>query len=322
VVGGWFDAEDLAGTFRTFEAISEQNPTIQTTLVMGPWAHGGWLRSDGKGLGPMDFQAPTSARFQQIAFSFFEGYLKGKGSPELARAVVFQTGANRWVSESNWPPANVIKRPLFLRANRKLSFDPPQAGEQPYDEYVSDPKSPVPYVERPPADLASEYMYGDQRFAAARPDVLTYVSEPLERDLTMAGPVSPRLRVSTSGTDSDFDVKLIDIYPDQGASPGRRQLVRGEPMRAKFRNSLSQPQAMIPGEITAIGFEMPGIYHAFRRGHRIGVQIQSSWFPLTDLNPQTFVDAARAARADFVKVTERVYHAPQAASQIQVLVQP
>jgi putative CocE/NonD family hydrolase len=187
---------------------------------------------------------------------------------------------------------------------------------------VSDPKSPVPYVEDPPTDLASEFMYGDQRFAAARPDVLTYMSEPLRQDLTIVGPVSPRLEVSTSTTDSDFDVKLIDVYPDGGSSAGYQQLVRGEPMRAKFRNSLSHPEAMTPGEITAVGFEMPDVDHTFRRGHRVMVQIQSSWFPLTDLNPQTFVGAARAKPADFVKATERVYHTPRAASEIRILVEP
>jgi putative CocE/NonD family hydrolase len=180
----------------------------------------------------------------------------------------------------------------------------------------------VPYLEHPPTDLAAEYMYGDQRFASARPDVLTYMSEPLEQDLTIAGPVSPHLEVSTSGTDSDFDVKLIDVYSEQESDKGYQQLVRGEPMRAKFRNSLSQPEAMTPDKMTSVNFEMPDVDHTFRRGHRIIVQIQSSWFPLTDLNPQTFVDAARATPADFVKATERVFHAPHAASEIRILVLP
>jgi putative CocE/NonD family hydrolase len=322
LAGGWFDAEDLAGTFRTFDAISQQNPAIQTTLVVGPWEHGGWLRSQGKSLGPMDFQSPTSLYFRdQMAFSFFEHYLKAGPPPELPRAVVFQTGTNRWIKEDAWPPGNAVKRPLYLRANRKLSFDPPAEGEQPFDEYLSDPKSPVPYLEHPPTGLGSEYMYGDQRFASGRSDVLTYVTEPLQQDLTVAGPVSPHLQVSTSTTDSDFDVKLIDVYPEQGSSAGYQQLVRGEPMRAKFRNSWSQPEAMTPGKITAVSFQMPDVDHTFLRGHRIMAQIHSSWFPLTDLNPQTFVDIARATAADFVKATERVYHAPQAASQIQILVQ-
>jgi putative CocE/NonD family hydrolase len=323
VVGGWFDAEDLAGTFRTFDAISQQNPTIPTTLVMGPWTHGEWMRGQAKTLGPMDFQASTAAYFrEQIAFSFFEHYLKGGPQAELPKALVFQTGTNRWLTESAWPPGSAVRKSLFLHANRKLSFDAPAKDEQPYDEYVSDPKAPVPYLEHAPADLASEYMYGDQRFAAARHDVLTYISEPLQEDLTILGPVSPHLQVSTTGTDSDFDVKLIDVYPERGSFPGYQQLVRGEPMRAKFRNSWSQPEAMTPAQITALNFEMPDIDHTFLRGHRVMVQIQSSWFPLTDLNPQAFVDAARATAADFVKATERIYHTPQAASEIRILVQP
>jgi putative CocE/NonD family hydrolase len=322
VVGGWFDAEDLAGTFGTYDAISRQNPNIQTSLVMGPWGHGDWLRTQGKALGPMDFQEPTGVYFRdQIAFDFFEHYLKGGPAAELPRVRVFQTGTNRWINENAWPPANAVKKSLYLHANRKLSFDPPAAGEQAFDEYVSNPKSPVPYLEHTPTDLGSEFMYGDQRFAAGRSDVITYLSEPLQEDLTIAGPISPHLRVSTSGTDSDFDVKLIDVYPEQGSSAGYQQLVRGEPMRGKFRNSLSQPEAMVPGKITEVGFQMPDIDHTFRRGHRVMVQIQSSWFPLTDLNPQTFVDTARATAADFVKATERIYHAPDSASEIQILVQ-
>lgn len=323
LVGGWFDAEDLAGTFRTYEAIRRQNPTIRTTLVMGPWTHGEWMRTPGKALGPMDFQTPTAVYFRdQIAFAFFEQHLKDGPPAELPSAVVFQTGANRWIRENAWPPENAVRRSLYFHANRKLSFDPPAAGEQPYDEYLSDPRSPVPYLEHTPTDLAGEFMYGDQRFAAARPDVLTYVTEPLQQDLTIVGPVSPNLQVSTSATDSDFDVKLIDVYPEQSSSPRYQQLVRGEPMRAKFRNSLSQPEAMTPGKITAVGFQMPDIDHTFQRGHRVMVQIQSSWFPLTDLNPQTFVDTTRATPADFVKAIQRLYHAPLAASEMQILVQP
>ena len=249
LAGGWFDAEDLAGTFRTFEAISRQNPSIPTTLVMGPWMHGEWVRTQGNALGPMDFETQTAVYFRdQIAFRFFERYLKGRQSAALPKVLAFRTGDTRWITEIAWPPTNAVNRPLYLHANRKLSFDLPAPGEQPYDQYTSDPKSPAPYVEHPPADLASEFMYGDQRFASARPDVLTYVSEPLPQDLVVAGPVSPHLQVSTSGTDSDFDVKLIDVYPDQGSFARYQQLVRGEPMRSKFRNSLSRPEAMISGQ--------------------------------------------------------------------------
>ena len=323
VVGGWFDAEDLAGTFASFEAISRQNPAIPSTLLMGPWTHGEWLRTEAKALGPMDFQSSTAAYFRgEIVYPFFEHYLKDGPMTELPKAIVFQTGANRWVRESAWPPADAQRKSLYLHADGKLSFDAPSAGEKPFDEYRSDPKSPVPYVEHPPTDLAGEFMFGDQRFASTRSDVLTYRSEPLEHDVTIVGPISPHLRVSTTGTDSDFDVKLIDLYPDQGSSAGYQQLVRGEPMRAKFRNSWSLPEPMTPGEITAVSFAMADVNHTFRRGHRMIVQVQSSWFPLTDLNPQTFVAIGRATPADFIPATERLYHTPQAASEIRVLVRP
>jgi putative CocE/NonD family hydrolase len=208
----------------------------------------------------------------------------------------------------------VQQKTLYLRADGKLTFDPPAAGEGTFDEYVSDPANPVPYVEHPPTIVDENYMVGDQRFAARRGDVLTFVSDPLPQDLTIAGPILPRLHISSSGTDSDFIVKLIDVYPGTGYA----QLVRGEPMRAKFRNSLSQPEPLKPNEVTAVNFEMPDVNHTFLRGHRIMVQIQSSWFPLTDLNPQKFMDTWQATRADFVKATERVYHSAEAPSGIVV----
>jgi uncharacterized protein len=316
-VGGWFDAEDLAGTFRTYHAIEENNPGLKNMLVVGPWRHREWVRSDGTSLGPMQFNSATGDFFREhMAFPFFEHYLKGKEDADLPEAYVFQTGRNRWLYEDAWPPKKAQQRALYLRAQGKLSFDPPVQGEAAYDNYVSDPKNPVPYVAHPPTDVAAEYMYGDQRFAATRPDVLTYLSDPLTQDMTVVGPVSPRLQVSTSGTDSDFDVKLIDVYPEAGAYSGYQQLVRGEPMRAKFRKSFSTPEALVPNQVTPLNFEMPDVNHTFLRGHRIMVQVQSSWFPLTDLNPQKFVDTSQATPSDFTKVTERVFHSPQTPSNI------
>jgi putative CocE/NonD family hydrolase len=230
---------------------------------------------------------------------------------------------------------------LYLHANGKLSFDPPSPGESAFDEYTSDPEHPVPYIPYAATDVQAEYMFADQRFTEKRPDVLTYVSDPLEQDITVAGPVSPHLQVSSSGTDSDFDVKLIDVFPgnsqtnDSQQEPGRadvpiadeqtkgyEQLVRGEPMRAKFRTSWARPQPLAPNQITPVNFDMPDVNHTFQRGHRIMVQIQSSWFPLTDLNPQTFISTTQARPADFVKAIERVYHTPQAASGIVIGVLP
>jgi putative CocE/NonD family hydrolase len=322
-VGGWFDAEDLAGTFRTYHAIAERNPGVPTPLVMGPWGHGDWIRSEGRRLGPLDFGSQTAAFFRdQLFFGFFQRYLKDAPSPNLPGAMVFETGTNQWQRYETWPPANARPSSLYLHAHGKLTFEQPSKPEGSFDEYVSDPARPVPYLEHPSTELASEYMYGDQRFAAGRSDVLTYRTDSLDQDVAVAGPVTVRLYVSSSGTDADFDVKLIDEYPASGESPasgpapGYQQLVRGEPMRARFSKSFSIPEALQPGKVTPIQFEMPDVNHAFLRGHRIMVQVQSSWFPLTDLNPQTFVRIPSAKPSDFVKATQHLWHVPEAASAV------
>ncbi len=337
-VGGWFDAEDLAGTLKTYNAIEQQNPGISNVLVMGPWEHGAWLRLP-HGSGNIAGDAADYFR-EHIIFPFFESHLKGDGDVKLPEAQMFETGTNDWRQYEAWPPKQAQMAKIYLHADGRLSFEAPQNDERPYDEYISDPAHPVPYLPVPPTWLAPEYMYGDQRFAAIRPDVLTYVSEPLTDDMTIAGAVSPHLFVSSSGSDSDFDVKLIDVFPagerpgfaiereeDQSSllstsklPHGYEQLVRGEPMRAKFRNSWSDPQPLQPNKMVALNFDMPDVNHTFRHGHRIMIQIQSSWFPLTDLNPQTFIDTATAQRSDFVKATGRVYHSTQASSGIAVKV--
>jgi putative CocE/NonD family hydrolase len=316
-VGGWFDAEDLAGTFRTYHAIAEANPGATNLLVMGPWGHGDWLRSPGRKLGPLDFGSDTGAFFRgRVLFGFFEHYLKGAAALDTPGALVFETGTNQWQRYTSWPPAGAQPMSLYLHANGKLEFAPPSEHESAYDEYISDPANPVPYIEQPPTELASEYMYGDQRFAGRRPDVLTYKTDPLDQELTVAGPLAVRLQVSSSGTDSDFVVKLIDEDDTHGPSPGYQQLVRGEPMRARFRNSFSNPEALQPNRVTSINYAMPDINHRFLRGHRIVVQVQSSWFPLTDLNPQTFAPVSDAKPTDFVKATQRVFHKPEAPSSL------
>ena len=336
-VGGWFDAEDLSGPFKTFQAVGQYNPGTPNSLVIGPWVHGGWARGDGDRLGDVPFDSKTSEYFREnIQFPFFEYYLKGKGSPGPT-AWVFETGTNVWRKYDAWPPPAARPKTLYLRAGGKLSFDPPTAGEG-SDQYVSDPAHPVPFVNYITTTVPQRYMTDDQRFASRRTDVLAYVTDPLEQDVTIAGPISPKLRVASSGTDSDFDVKLIDVYPNDypdseevstskrmtGQPPirmgGYQQLLRGEPMRAKFRNSWEKPESLAPGKMTEVNFTMPDVYHTFRRGHRIMVQIQSSWFPLTDRNPQTFVDIPGAKPEDFQKATEQVFHDKSAASALDVLV--
>ncbi len=323
VVGGWFDAEDLSGTLKTFRAIEAQSPQTQEWLVMGPWWHGGWNESPGSKLGEISFGANTAEFFRdQIELPFFRHYLKGAPAADLPRAYVFETGKNVWRKEPQWPPANARPERFYFSANGNLSRQAP-AEAAGFDEYVSDPNNPVPYFEKPTLKMEREYMDADQRFAQKRPDVLTYETALLTEDVTIAGPVSPDLFVSTSGTDSDFDVKLIDVYPDDatGGLAGYQQLVRGEPFRGKFRNSFERPEPFKPGERQQIRFTMPDVYHCFQKGHRIMVQVQSSWFPLTDRNPQTFTNVPTAAPDAFVKATERIYRSRDAVSFIEVNVE-
>jgi putative CocE/NonD family hydrolase len=338
-VGGWFDAEDLSGPFRTYHAIKENNPNSFSGLVVGPWVHGGWARLDGDHLGKISFAAKTGEYYREhIIFPFFEQHLKGHSDAKLPEAFVFETGSNVWRQYPSWPPPSAQKRTLYFHAHAKLAFDPPSEQEQAFDEYVSDPSRPVPFVSYAALNVPQEYMVSDQRFAAKRPDVLVYETDPLEEDVTIAGPVAPSLQVSTSGTDSDWVVKLIDVYPSDYPDPevrpqpisdvpppsekmgGYEQLVRGEPFRGKFRNSFEHPKAFVPGQVTKIEFEMPDVNHTFRRGHRIMVQVQSSWFPLVDLNPQTFVNIPDAKPADFIKATERIYRSKKTPSGIVVQV--
>ena len=338
-VGGWFDAEDLEGPLRTYHAVAEYNPGTVNKIVEGPWVHGGWARNDGDHLGDVKFDAKTSLYFRErLQFPFFEFYLKGKGS-DLPNASVFETGTNVWRSYTQWPPAAAAPRQLYLHSGGGLSFDPPSAGEG-MDEYVSDPAHPVPFVGYTTDTVPQRYMVEDQRFAARRPDVLAYQTEPLEEDLTIAGPITPSLFVATSGTDSDFVVKLIDVYPadypnQDPPSDGKRilsappilmggyeQLLRGEPMRAKFRGGWETPVAMTPGAVEKLEFVMPDVDHTFRRGHRVMVQVQSSWFPLVDRNPQTFTDIPTAKPEEFRKATEQVFHSKESPSSVGVLVLP
>jgi putative CocE/NonD family hydrolase len=335
-VGGWFDAEDLQGPLSLYKAIGNLNPETVNLLVEGPWVHGGWWRLDGHRLGNANFAQNTGDFFRaHILLPFFEKYLKGKETEELPKAYVFETGTNVWRKYDAWPPEKTSKRMLYLNAKNGLSFEAPTGSG--FDEYISDPAHPVPYVGYETMDVPQEYMVSDQRFAETRPDMLVYQSEVLDHDITIAGPVAPKLFVSTTGTDSDFIVKLIDVYPQKEAEEqprrgikdvgvpetnlaGWEQLIRGEPFRGKFRHSMEQPEPFTPGKVEEIDFTMPDVNHTFRRGHRIMVQVQSTWFPLVDLNPQTFVDIPGAKPEDFRKATERVYHESAHASGIEVQV--
>lgn len=326
VVGGLFDAEDLQGPYKIFHSVAAMSPGTPDHLVEGPWAHGAWAYPKGDHLGPIDFAGDNSGYFNDtVLLPFFQQYLKNAPDPKLPTALVFETGTNVWRRYDSWPPKGTRAMALYFHSGGKLGFE--AANEHSgYDEYISDPNKPIPFVEMQTNTVPRTYMDADQRFAAKRPDVLVYQTEPLEEDLTVAGSVSPKLWVSSSGTDSDFDVKLIDVYPmnypDPNPNPqnvhmgGYEQMVRGEPFRAKFRNSFEQPEPLEPGKPTQVNFDLPSISHTFRRDHRIMVQIQSTWFPLVDRNPQKFVNIPDATAEDFQKATERVYTGGAHASAI------
>ncbi len=333
-VGGWFDAEDLYGPLKTHRTVEANHPKSTNTLVMGPWVHGGWSRGDGESLGAVNFAQKTGEFFREkIEFAFFEHHLKGQGDWKPTYAYVFETGKNEWHRHEAWPPQAAKSKSLFLHPGGKLSFDRPTRSAGPdYDEYPSDPAHPVPYTTVISPEYPNTFMVEDQRFASRRPDVLTYQTEPLAEDVTIAGPIEVKLQVSTTGTDSDWVVKLIDVYPGDHPDPqpnpsgirlgGYEQLVRGDVMRGRFRNGFEKPEPFQPGEPTAVPMSIPDTYHTFRTGHRIMVQVQSSWFPLVDRNPQTFVDIYKAKAEDFKKATQRVYRSAETASRLDVLVLP
>ncbi len=331
-VGGWYDAEDQFGTLGVYRAVESLNPGIRNNLlVMGPWWHGGWVNSDGDHIGNVNFAANNSEfYFRNIELPFLNHFLKGDTNYNLPKAYVFETGTAQWRRYDSWPPKNAHPKALYFHAGGKLSFQPPSDDATEFDEYVSDPAKPVPYIANVSISMTREHMVDDQRFAASRPDVLVYEGDVLDEDLTIAGPISASLQVSTTGTDSDFVVKLIDVYSHEYPNPdpnptkvemgGYQQLVRGEAFRGKFRHSFVNPEPFQPGQVTKIEYTMPDAYHTFRKGHRIMVQVQSSWFPLVDRNPQTFCDIYNANDEDFQKATQRVCHSSKAKSFVTVQV--
>ncbi|MGC2661627.1 MAG: CocE/NonD family hydrolase [Bryobacteraceae bacterium] len=341
IVGGWYDQEDPEGLFRQFYQLKKDSAQTADMLVVGPWVHGGFSRGEGDRVGNVTFGSNTGVYFREkIEFPFFMHYLKGQEMAKEPKAWVFQTGVNQWRQFDEWPPAESKPTDLYLSEKGDISWQRPAAAS--FDEYVSDPAKPVPYIGHILMGVRYDFMTEDQRFAATRTDVLTYKTPPLDHDITASGPITVDLKVSTSGTDSDFDVKLIDVfpanYPNYEANPnapppnprtlpastiqigGYAELIRGEPFRGKYRKSFTTPIAFEPGKPTRITFQMPDIFHTFRTGHRIMVQVQSSWFPLTDRNPQKFVNISNAVASDFVKATERVYLGGDDGSKIQLLV--
>ena len=323
VVGGWFDAEDQFGTLNTYAAIETQGKQNNTRLVMGPWTHGAWAGGDWSRFSTHEFGSNTSNYFQDSLQSvFFNFYLKDKGNFNAAKATVFETGSNQWKKYSSWPPQDITNTDYYFNANNKLSGQKGNGA----DEYVSDPAKPVPYTNGIYGRRNNEYMAEDQRFAANRPDVLVYETEVLTKDITLAGKILADLQVSITGTDADFIVKLIDVLPDNEPnfknSPrgfqmaGYQRLVRAEVMRGKFRNSYEKPEAFEPNKVTNVKFDLNDVAHTFKKGHKIMVQVQSSWFPLIDRNPQKFMQIPDADEGDFQKETIKIYHDAVNASKI------
>lgn len=321
VVTGWYDAEDLYGSFKSYQAIESQNPGVNNVLVVGPWSHGGWSSSDGDRLGAIHFGSKTAAFYRaEIEFPFFEKYLKDQPSPAPAEATAFETGSNAWRTFDRWPPRGRQARRLYLHANGRLDAAVPTAGQS-FDEYRSDPAKPVPFTEKIVPNMTIEYMVDDQRFAARRPDVLVYQTPVLTEDLVIAGPLTAELWVSTTGTDADFVVKLIDVFPDSSdaaAQPGYQMMVRSEVFRGRFRKSFEKPEPFTPGEPAHVRVELLDVLHRFRTGHRLMIQIQSTWFPLVDRNPQTYVPNIFFAKPeDFQAATHRIYRSPDHPTHIE-----
>lgn len=330
-VGGWFDSEDLYGPLNSYRQIEGASPGATNVLVMGPWIHGGWARGEGDRLGAIPFGSRTGAHYRDaIERKFFTRILKDGAASGLAEATVFETGANRWREFPAWPPAGARPRSLHLRAGGALSSDPPADDGATFDEYVSDPRRPVPFSAETRNTMGHEFMIEDQRFAWVRPDVLSYETPPLDADLTVVGPVAARLHVSTTGTDADFVAKLIDVFPGDAADPepnpagirmGHFQmLVRAEVLRARYRDDPSRPTPLEPGAVTALEIPLQDVCHTFRKGHRIMVQIQSSWFPLVDRNPQAFVNVFEAKPSDYRVATQRIHRSRSAPSRLDLLV--
>jgi putative CocE/NonD family hydrolase len=262
-----------------------------------------------------------------VEFPFFQHHLNNAIAPNLPEALVFETGANEWKKYNTWPPQNTVQKSLYFSANGKLSFDKPTSTES-FDEYISDPTRPVPYTAGVHSERTREYMINDQRFASRRPDVMVYKTEVLAEDVQLAGPLIADLLVATTGTDADYVVKLIDVFPDDFPNNdpdpkniemgGYQMLVRAEVFRGKFRNSFEKPEPFVPNKITEVKYKLPDVAHTFKKGHRIMIQVQNSWFPLVYRNPQQFMDIYNAKDSDFQRATHRIYHDKSNASHIVV----
>jgi uncharacterized protein len=332
IVGGTFDAEDCFGAWNLYKAIEKQSPKTNNRLVMGPWFHGGWARGEGANLGNVRFGQKNSPFYQKnIEVPFFNYYLKETGDGvNLPEASVFFSGENNWWTLDSWPPKKTRSQNIYLHAKQQLSFEKPGENTS-FSEYTSDPAKPVPYTEDVHLNRTREYMSDDQRFAARRPDVLVFETAALKEDMILAGTVTADLKVSLSTSDADFVVKVIDVFPDnfkydsaycckgvkhEVEMAGYQMLVRAEIMRGKYRNSFEKPEAFVPGKTETVKFDLPDVAHNFKKGHKLMIQVQSSWFPLFDRNPQQFLNIYTCDDKDFVPCDIKLFHQADAASSI------
>ena len=336
-VGGFFDAEDLYGPLNIYRELEKNNPDMFNTIVMGPWSHGDWayVANPYALVGKVAFGKNVSDFYQrEVEAPFFAHFLKGIGDRPKVEALMFDTGVRQWRAFEEWPPAEAAPIKHYFRSDRKLSTQPPVAGEAAFSEYISDPANPVPYRQRQDIKLQftpRQYMSDDQRFASARNDVLVFQSEPMTDDVLLTGDILAHLQVSTTGTAADFVVKLIDVYPDdhpfvpgseQGLNfAGFQQMVRSEVIRGRFRNSYEKPEPFVPNELDEVNLPLQDVCHTFKKGHRIMIHVQSTWFPMIDRNPQKYVENIfKAKREDFISTTNRVFHQPEAASWVELKV--
>lgn len=309
-VGGLFDAEDMYGAYATFHGVEKHNPGTLNSLVIGPWSHGGWEGS-GQGLGPMKFGSATGTYFRdEIEFPFFDHYLRGKTAVDMPKARVFNTGVNTWKSFAAWPPKEAKPYTLYFQADHGLSSAAPTSA-QGSDSYVSDPANPVPYQPGTIRNRSTTYMVANQSFLDGRTDILRYTSAPLTEDLTLTGPVTADVKMSTTGTDGDLIAKIVDVSPE-----GDEQLIRWEVMRCQFLDSFSKPRALRPGKVERVTWKLPDMLHTFLKGHRVAIHVQSSMFPLIDMNPQTFTNIYKAKPSDYKAAKVTIWRSKTNASSI------
>ena len=334
-VAGWWDQEDFYGPQKAYEVWEKKDGHHKNYIVIGPWNHGGWAGGPGKKLGNINFDSSTGETFRKnIQARWFSYYLKGKGEGNFAEAITFQTGSNTWKTYDNWPPKEAVKKNIYFREDGKLSFEKPASNNtDSFDSYISDPAHPVPYRTRPVEETYSPgsrwytWLTEDQRFVHNRPDVLSWETETLEEDVTVTGTITAKLFAATTGSDADWIAKLIDVYPekypDDPKMGGYQFMVANDVFRGRFRNSFEKPEPITPNKVEEYTIDLHSLNHVFKKGHKIMVQLQSTWFPIIDRNPQKYVpNIFEAKESDFQKATQKIYRSAMYPSHIELSVMP